>query len=563
MALAAFDPTITIVNTLSGGVNSIHRVLVLARGSAQATAASSLTNQFASRIDAALALLDRSATTPLSEALLRQQSQLISRKERINDSIGVLNQAFTQIGFLKNHVQYLEDQITALEAGDITAAALAIDFDNKLRKINQLSAAAAESFKDGGVYFQKNLIASLSRSSFATQTLFAPYNSRGDTLQIDGVYLGTDYYITDSDDLSIDIDNVTDTGSGFTVTARSIDDQGQLTDASADNIALHNSSPQGFGVSGGATLELGYDSGADFSEQLIVSLDSDVSSADVSFAWKHSGDDATYEFYKDGVKVGEGTSIGGSDGIDPAVTLSPEDGSAFDQIVFMATDPGDNYLINSIDFEAFQDGDFWNSDTGFAASEDTVGTLIEYSSYPDTATGITDAVTDLTLNSINTSTGDIDFDLSAGNGSANITGTLTKGGLGILDAWLYEDFANQAAIDRAKDDLDAAESLILLTEADFLADRATLQSRATVFDTLIGGLAKEIADIAEDIESDREAELLAAQLEFQVARFQFALLAARGNTLVFSLILSQDSGLQPNTRASSEAVLGATLNVNV
>lgn len=403
MALAAFDPTITIVNTLSGGVNTIDRVLLLSRGAAQSAAAASLTSLFASRIDAALARLDQSATTPLSEALLRQQSGLISRKDRVNDAIGVLNKAFTQIGFLKNHVDYLQEQIAALEAGDITAAALTVDFDNKLRKINQLAAAGAQSFKDGGVYFQKNLIVSLSRSSFATQTFFAPYNSKGDTLQIDGVYLGTDYYITDS-------------------------------------------------------------------------------------------------------------------------------------------------------------GDFWNSDTGFAASEDTVGTLTEYSSYPDTTTGQSETVTAITLNSINTTTGAVDFDIS---GPVNITGTLTKGGLGILDAWLYENFANQTAIDRAKADLDEAESLLLLTEADFLADRATLQSRVTVFATLIGGLQNEIASIAEDIENDRQAELLAAQLEFQVARFQFSLLAARGNTLVFALILAQDIGIQPNTRASSEAVLGATLNLSV
>ena len=254
-----------------------------------------------------------------------------------------------------------------------------------LRKINQLAAAGAQSFKDGGVYFQKNLIVSLSRSSFATQTFFAPYNSKGDTLQIDGVYLGTDYYIIEDD----------------------------------------------------------------------------------------------------------------SD-------------------------------------------DFWNSDTGFAASEATVGTLTEYSSFPDTTTGQSETVTAITLNSIDTTSGAVNLDIS---GPVNITGTLTKGGLGILDAWLYENFANQTAIDRAKADLDEAESLLLLTEADFLADRATLQSRVTVFATLIGGLQNEIASIAEDIENDRQAE--------------------RGNTLVFALILAQDIGIQPNTRASSEAVLGATLNLSV
>ena len=156
-------------------------------------------------------------------------------------------------------------------------------------------------------------------------------------------------------DVSIDIDSVADTDAGFTVTARSIDNEGQLTDASADNIAFHNTSPQGFGVGGsasGADSELGYDSDSGISEQLIVSFDSDVSSVDVSFAWKNSGEDATFDFYKDGIKVGEGTSIGGSDGIDPAVTLSPDNGSSFDQIVFKAPGTGDDYLINSIDFEA-------------------------------------------------------------------------------------------------------------------------------------------------------------------------------------------------------------------
>lgn len=410
MAITAFDPTVTIVNTLSGGVNSVDRVLVLARGNAQSIAASSLTNQFASRIDAALAKLDQGATTPISEALLRQQSQLISRKDRINDAIGVLNQSFTQIGFLRNHVDYLQEQVAELEAGNISAADLAVDFDNKLRKINQLSSAGAQTFKDAGIYFQKNLIGSLSRSSFATQTLFAPYNSNGDTLQIDGVYLGSDYFIT-------------------------------------------------------------------------------------------------------------------------------EDGS----------------------------GDIFKSDTGYAASEDAVGTLTEYSSDHTTATGVTDTVTDLTFTSIDSSD-NVSFTLSSGNGSTAITGQVTRGGLGLMDAWLYANFdtsTDATAITRIKADLDEAESTLLLTEAAFLADRATLQSRATVFDTMIGGLQGEIVSIAEDIQNDRQAALLAAELEFQVAQFQFSLLASRGNTLVFSLIMAQDNGIQPNTQASSEAVLGATLSVNV
>ncbi len=158
----------------------------------------------------------------------------------------------------------------------------------------------------------------------------------------------------DPEDVTIDLSSVTDTGNGFSVAARSINDDGELTDPSADNISTQSSNPPGFGVSGsasGSDSELGYDDQAGLSEQIIVSFDQDVSSVDVAFAWKHAGEDAVFELYKDGVKVGEGTVVGGSDGIDPAVTLSADDGSAFDQIVFSAPGSGDDYLINSISFE--------------------------------------------------------------------------------------------------------------------------------------------------------------------------------------------------------------------
>ena len=93
---------------------------------------------------------------------------------------------------------------------------------------------------------------------------------------------------------------------------------------------------------------------------------------------------------------------------------------------------------------------------------------------------------------------------------------------------------------------------------------ATLQSRSTIFDGLIEGIEKEISQRVTNIQEDAEAELLALQLEFQVSQFEFALLAARGNTLIFSLILAQDNGtgdVVGSTKASGEAVVGSTLSV--
>ncbi len=177
------------------------------------------------------------------------------------------------------------------------------------------------------------------------------------------VTLGEGQVITEGGepvDVTIDMDNVAESGNGFSVAGRSIDANGELTEASADNISFHNGYPQGFGVGGassGDSTEIGYDNAHGVSEQLVVSFDGDVSSADVSFAWQNPGESAVFEFYKDGVKVGEGTITGGSDGIDPAITLAPENSSAFDQIVFAAPGSDDDYLINSISFTASQGGD--------------------------------------------------------------------------------------------------------------------------------------------------------------------------------------------------------------
>ncbi|NOR57225.1 MAG: hypothetical protein GQ474_01730, partial [Sulfurimonas sp.] len=144
---------------------------------------------------------------------------------------------------------------------------------------------------------------------------------------------------------SITISNVNTTNNGFEVKALN-------ADGSDSTISTH-SGPDGFGVTGsasGADSELGYKNGVG-SESLVLTFDTDVTSVDISFAWKHSGENASYTFYKDGQVVGTGTSIGGSDGVDPAVTLKPDNGSDFDKIVFSAPGSDDDYLIHSITYD--------------------------------------------------------------------------------------------------------------------------------------------------------------------------------------------------------------------
>jgi hypothetical protein len=408
VVIPQFDPRVTVVNTLSGGVNTSDRALLNMQGTQQSRAAAALQKQFGSRIDAALAQFQDAGNSPIVDSLLRQQSDLAGRKARINEAVTVVKQALSQFDYLKNHVTYMRDQLDQLEDGELTPSEVATNWDNKLRKINQLADAGAKILKDGKNYYPKNLIDTQSRSSFTTQTLYAPYNAQGETYAIGGVFLGTDYYIT-------------------------------------------------------------------------------------------------------------------------------EDGS----------------------------GDFWNSDTGYASSEDAVGTLSEYASYPSSPTGVNDAVSAITLDSFDRSTGAVTFTLSD---ATQISGTVTRGGLGLLDAFLYGNFDTSVdpnAIDNARADLDKAEALLLNTQAQYRGDLATLQSRVDVFDTQISGISTDVANRVRNLQSDKEANLMSAQLEYLVTKFDFALLAGRGNTLIKTLVLAQDNALPTtfDTVATGEAVAGARVDV--
>lgn len=407
VVIPQFDPRVTVVNTLSGGINSSDRALLNMQGTQQARAAAALQKQYGSRIDAALAQFQKASDSPIVDSLLRQQSDLASRKARVTEAVTVVQQALSQFGYLSNHIEYLRDQLDQLESGDLTASEVATEWDNKLRKINQLADAGAKLIKDGKNYYAKNLIDTQSRTSFSTQTLYAPYSRTGDTYPVTGVFLGTDYYITDSG------------------------------------------------------------------------------------------------------------------------------------------------------------GDFWNSDTGYVGSEDATGTLAEYTSYSDSPTGVSDSVTSITLDSFTRSTGAVTFTLSD---ATQVSGTVTRGGLGLLDAFLYGNFdtgVDANAIDNARDDLDAAEALLLTTQAQYRSDLATLQSRSDIFDTQIAGISTDVSNLVRNLQSDSEAKLLSAQLEYLVTKFDFTLLAGRGNTLIKSLILAQDNALPSSydTVATGEAITGARINV--
>ena len=147
---------------------------------------------------------------------------------------------------------------------------------------------------------------------------------------------------------TIDSTNVNNSTLGYLVSAYGLD-------GSATSISFHNSNPSGFGVTGaasGANSELGSNNTA--SESLSVKFDEAVSSVDVSFAWLAPQETAQYQFYKDGMLISTDYVNGGSDGVDPPITLKPYNNLKFDEIVFSAPlNTTDDYLINSITFDKY------------------------------------------------------------------------------------------------------------------------------------------------------------------------------------------------------------------
>ncbi len=146
---------------------------------------------------------------------------------------------------------------------------------------------------------------------------------------------------------TITADNVRDTGNGFTVTAREVDANGDLTDGSAGSIMTVGG---GIGVRGtpesGTAHQLGYDPTSSVSEQVVVSFDEPVTAADFTFSnlYANEGDNrgaagdeqGQWQVFSNGELVAEGLFTSGGSGHTGHVEIDTG-GVAFDQIVFMAT----------------------------------------------------------------------------------------------------------------------------------------------------------------------------------------------------------------------------------
>jgi len=163
------------------------------------------------------------------------------------------------------------------------------------------------------------------------------------------VTFGTSTLIT----TTINATNVKGVGSGFTVSAVSLD--------GTDTISIRDQgTPTGFGVAGktpdGDAKEIGHNGTT--SEKLIIVFDHDIASASIRFAWMRPKESAEYKLFDSLGKLIGGAIVNGvTDVIDPVITIASTNGSLIHRIEFTAptTATGENgqqndYLIHDISY---------------------------------------------------------------------------------------------------------------------------------------------------------------------------------------------------------------------
>ncbi len=149
---------------------------------------------------------------------------------------------------------------------------------------------------------------------------------------------------------------------GFTVTARRINTDGTLSDASNANIYANSQGLGVYGSTGGSApwQQIGYDAGKGVSEELIFDFESQVTdvSLDIRNLWAHEGYNSAgevghWQAFKDGILVSEGDLTNDS-GYHTTADIDPEVDATFDRLVFTAKEYADGQngvTSNSSDYQ--------------------------------------------------------------------------------------------------------------------------------------------------------------------------------------------------------------------
>jgi hypothetical protein len=167
------------------------------------------------------------------------------------------------------------------------------------------------------------------------------------------------------------------------------------------------------------------------------------------------------------------------------------------------------------------DGKTWRMDRG-------TNELVQYDVWPDQATGTRYAAGDLSVVSYDEGTGAITLDTPDGQ----VSGTLQRFGVGMLDSFLYNGLATDADVARAQADVDAALARFAIDRAVFGGANATLGGRLDHLNKKIADLDKRISDTTKEMITEKTAADRALKTRVQIQQQMLSLTVGSQGAMV-------------------------------
>lgn len=154
--------------------------------------------------------------------------------------------------------------------------------------------------------------------------------------------------------------------------------------------------------------------------------------------------------------------------------------------------------------------------------------LVEYDAWPDQPTGTRYAAGDVSVASYDETTGAVTLDTPGGQ----VSGTLERFGVGMLDSFLYNGLADDAAVERALADVNNALVRFAIDKATFGGANATLDGRLDLLNKKIGDLDKRISDATSEMISEKAAADKALRTRIQIQQQMLALTVGSQGAMV-------------------------------
>lgn len=138
-------------------------------------------------------------------------------------------------------------------------------------------------------------------------------------------------------------------------------------------------------------------------------------------------------------------------------------------------------------------------------------------------------------------------DVTFSDGTNTYTGTLRRGGGGVLSPWLYNDFATEADREEAMADISAAMSRLTTIERDYRYAESFLTASLNGVETRMDDLNDKYERLQEEELDERSAAIKAVQTRYSMMEKSFALTANTSLALIENTLLAPEVGPQEDS----------------